>query len=62
MSSSRSTSGGWIDAAVEAAVDHARDKLEAVGAALKEVIYIRAEQRLEDTYADLIAAIGDQRR
>jgi hypothetical protein len=33
-----------------------------VGAALKEVISIRADQRLEDTYADLLAAIGDQRR
>lgn len=47
------------DAAVDAAVDDARSKLEAVGAALKEVIYIRADQRLEDTYADLLAAIGD---
>lgn len=36
--------------------------LEAVGAALKEVIYIRADQRFEDTYADLLAAIGDQPR
>jgi hypothetical protein len=50
------------DAAVEAAVDDARGMLEAVGAALKEVIYIRANQRFEDTYADLLAAIGDQRR
>jgi hypothetical protein len=33
-----------------------------VGAEVKEVIHIRADQRLEDTYADLLAAIGDQRR
>jgi predicted kinase len=50
------------DAAVEPAVDDARGKLKAVVAALKEVIHIRAEQRREDTYADLLAALGDQRR
>ncbi len=50
------------DAEIEAAVDDARGKLEAVGAALEEVIYLRADQRLEDTYADLLAALGDQRR
>lgn len=50
------------DTAVEAAVDDARGKLGVVGAALNEVIHIRSDQRLEDTYADLLAAIGDKRR